>query len=379
MNTLIPTQPSNSVRYWRRRSLWLLPLFILNLTPVWLYFDATHIPFGHLLVIMAAATTFFQMVLLLRTLYVTTTIGRLHRSARNLELIALTGVNAHTFIFALWRGVVRRMWPDYALLAAARLGLALAVAQYLHIGRVNHITFRAWNYISHNGIHNGIQDYAFWNPVWWQFLMAAGVLLIFALVELGLIAALAVGITGTPLKRLPSMLFSLGIIRFSLVVVSLFIIVNTNRIIIQIRTFPDGWCYDVNGDYAPGINRFTNSQCQIMVANHNLMRVLDTATVALSPLMDQGTMLAANLMRPNLSRQYRLDTLDYKPVLFQTDGTTNWGGYLHSRWEISAWRFIGRMGVSVIWCVMIYSVLIAALLRIAQHMAERRGLLSGRE
>lgn len=80
----------------------------------------------------AAVVFVTHLVLTLRTLFVAAQ-AQSWTSKREWELVALTGVSARDLLWARWHSVMRVVWIDHVLFALLRLGLAVGIAQVLHL------------------------------------------------------------------------------------------------------------------------------------------------------------------------------------------------------------------------------------------------------
>lgn len=371
---------------WRAWLLLSLIVMLLTSIPFSLYITDQR---ADLLLMMIQVMIGAHFIVSIRTLLVVnTTFARLRQMTGNMDLLQLPGVDAHTLIFGNWQTIIQKAALPHFLLVLPKLGLALGIAQHLHINwtfpQINlchNYPNNPFCYISHNSI-SGYIDYDLWNPTILQFSLALAVVLLFTYAEVRLLVALGIWINTTPFNRPETRLIFALLLRVSLVGVAL---ISFNQLYILRSNFlisPSYTCYNQAGNYAPYFNTyFTFDQCMEFQHHRNILRGIDTFQVSLFSLSDHAIMLSANMMRPNLSRQYHMDTLnfEFKPILtLLVEDSNNWWGYKDSQWQISAWRFIFRMFASAILGLVLYSVLTYAFLYSAQQLAVRRGFLSSK-
>ncbi|MCU0498885.1 MAG: hypothetical protein MUF87_16150 [Anaerolineae bacterium] len=355
---------------------------MIALVPTVIYIDASAQAW---LFAMIAFTLIAQGIVTLRTLNrAITSYECLRRMTGNLDLLILTGVPSRRVVIGQWIAVIRASIIEYALLIPLRLGLALALAHYFHVSMLGSCftPLTPFCYYSHNGSF----DLILWQPILIQVLLAGGVIVLFSVAELALTSAIGIAITMSPIRSRIGWLIGALLMRLMWPVLAVMIIspwIDDTYYGVRFTRYllTDLVCYNFQGEFAGAEWDAQNANfvtCNTLIAENNRYRIWDTVYVAQFTLADSGLMLAANLLRPNLSHTYRMDQFDfhYSRQVYYTNHRSNtnrmWG-YSYIQFDISAWRFIARMGLSAGIGLALYLLITAILLYSADRLSVRRG------
>jgi hypothetical protein len=293
-----------------------------------------------ILPIMAAAIFLTHLALTLRTLYVAASHPWHGEGAGAWEAFALTGVSARRYIEATWQGIVGRTWGDHALFALLRLGLAVGIAQLLHMlnGLPLSRTYLVspFYYYSHGG--NGMTFLLTMPVTLVDVLMGGVVLLIFSIMEAQFLAALILFIGGGQGRA--AQIGTALLVRAALFLIALGLYLGVNYFNRDLS-----FILTCNGHNRPCLADLYQGDTQVRsdltTDNYALSSHFRELPITFSTLADNGTMVTADLMRPT----YGLFTmLSYR------------------FWAI----FNG---------LLLYHLLTRGLLRLAVRRAVRRGML----
>lgn len=285
---------------WKIRPLWLMPLLLIATIPTWLYIDQTR---DVVLVMMLLVNLGASMLM---TVYTASFVHEIMRRLRflpddgdgNNDLLMLSNIDAKTYVGGIWWTTVRRLWPNYLLLAVPRIGLAYGLAQYLHIVHLNP-----------NPLSEISPAYPLFNPAF-QYASSHD----FSLIRLqpNLDTVIIGGIvlvmlsffeTGfsTALITLATMFTDRSKLRTSLlaIVLRLVIGVGVAQVMLVMRPINQAWfrefaCCGCGSAACSQADPDSRRDTQFRPA----LRALETGQVTLSVLSDGGALLGANIMRP---------------------------------------------------------------------------------
>lgn len=264
----------------------LLCLWVATL-PLQMY--VTHQKRGWMLVMMFVISG-LHLSVWLRTLLLAG--NSITREKIHWDEFVLTGLDARQIILGKWWAIVRYTAASHFFVAILRLGLALAYAQYMHAGFAPlkcpfggaafcHVSW-GYDYLT-NGFSIQYQ-YSELQPQLWKIGLALGVLLVFALLEVALLAALGICtalFSSRHLRALVAILLR-GIL-FIGAVLSIFATEINWRIVNSISE------YDCSTYYYPGQFPFICPEWAL---------ILETTEIGLATLGDNGNFIAAMVMRP---------------------------------------------------------------------------------
>lgn len=192
----------------------------------------------------------------------------------------LTGLSAPQIVLGKWWAVVRYTLWSHVFVAFMRLSLALAYAQYMHKEFSTYtcpLGGKAFCYYSWTGIDNFPADYPNYNKI----LLGLLIILIFALLETGLLASFGIFSTFSTRShrylRLPTAIF-LRISLLVIAIVSIFATEFNNKLFAEpIRNYAN----------------YNNWQ-----ARQDTLFLLETIEIGLSAFGDNGTLISTVIMRP---------------------------------------------------------------------------------
>lgn len=255
-----------------------------------------------ILLILIAVIYFFHLCVSVRTLLLASNaIGR-EKQFENWESLVLTGIDARRLILGKWWAVVKYVWKTHALSALLRLGLAYGVAQRLNsMGGTENCTgiTAPFCYVSHNYPYSPV---LLSNPLIPKVIIAGGLCLIFAMVELtflvalGLFAALLVH-RHNLMRSIVSLCFRATLIVCILSFLKL-PLANGNY---NNDAFHGALLTMLNQVYC--IQNYGADNCKIQpdsssVYHYSFALALEYSKFVITPLADSGTLITADLMRP---------------------------------------------------------------------------------
>ena len=252
------------------------------------------------LLVLVAVVYFFHLSVSVRTLLLASNaIGR-EKQSDNWESLVLTGVDARRLILGKWWAVIKYVWKTHALSALLRVGLAYGVAQRLNAvgsaGNCAGIT-APFCYESHN-----YSPALLWNPLILKVIVAGGVCLIFALVELTFLVSL--GQFAALLAQRHNLMRSIVALCFraALIVLSLsFLKLPLASGNYYSDTFQGALVSMLGQVYC--IQNFGVDYCKTQPASsssyyYDFALTLENSKFVITPLADSGTLITADLMRP---------------------------------------------------------------------------------
>lgn len=286
---------------WKIRPLWLMPLLLVSTIPTWLYIDRTReFVLAMLLLVNLGAA-------MLMTVYTASFVHEIMRRLRFLpddgdginDLLMLSKIDAKTYVQGVWWTTVRRLWPDYLLLAVPRIGLAYGLAQYLHmvlfyiptppftqINTIYPLFNPAFQYISYSDFAAPLQ------PNFDTVVIGGIALVILSFFEAGFATALVtLAAMFTPRSKLRTSLLA--------IVFRLVIVVAVAQAIRVMRPINQAWyieiaCCGCGSAACSEADPASTRDVQFRTA----LRALETGQVTLTILSDGGALLGANIMRP---------------------------------------------------------------------------------
>ncbi len=263
--------------------------------------------------------------------------------ANRWDVLILTGISARKIVWGKWLYVVRQTAFDHVTFALLHIGFALAVAQYMNVvfyGKplisqilLNYRYLGAWN--------------LYLNPSPTVFIIGFCVIVLFGLLECGLVCAIGVA-TAFIWKRQVFGAYLLGVAHYITLLMVVFGI----------------WFYTVAGsgwdsyqkNFCFGNWNWGSASCGIL-SWRTYNRIFDTLQIAFFTPLDQGTLLAANIMRPYDTRITDIEAYDsFGNMTFYTLNYDNRA-------------FVARNLLAALLGAGVYAFLTRAYLRRATHFA----------
>lgn len=246
-----------------------------------------------ILPIMAAVIFLTHLALTLRTLYVAASHPWHGEGAGAWEAFALTGISARRYIEATWQGIVGRTWGDHALFALLRLGLAVGIAQLLHM--LNGLPPLQFSLVRPFYYYSNI-NFALTVPIQWLDVLMGGVLLlIFSVIEARFLAALILFI-GSGRGRAVQIGTAL-LVRAALVLIALSAYLGMNYFNHDLSYFLN--CHSYSRPCLADVYQLgTQARSDLTTYGDALLRHLLELPIIFSTLIDNGVMVTADLMRP---------------------------------------------------------------------------------
>jgi hypothetical protein len=282
--------------------------------------------------IMGVAIFITHLILTLRTLSVVTALRPFGDGAAPFALYTLTNVRAGDWVWGLWQVAFRRTLADHVLFALLRLGLAVGIAQLLHMIMPPGMPYGLGS-LFYGSLPNET------NPSTWSFsprtpsvdlIMAGAVILtVFSLLECGLLCAL--GVLAHALHSNQTRRFMLALLARA-AWLGVLVAAWWGGVMPRLQYLDDVNRNHVDNQYQRYQINLTYSETRVLV--HNSARVFYI-------LMDNATLLTADVMRPT------------------------WG-------MIAVFRNAPQMLLGAL----LYTLLIALILRAAWWGARRRGMLA---
>jgi hypothetical protein len=287
---------------WRLTYLLLFVLaLIAAITPLWLYMDLFQ---SAALLIMAVIIYLAHIIVGMRTLLLASDSIPRERRCGTWDNLILTGVDARQIMWGKWWAVVRHVWKDHALMALPRLGLAFGLAQYLYVMPLD-IPYVVSSYLRCPLIvpfcYASRSGPPTLNPELWTVLIAIGAAVLYSVFEVGLLSAL--GLFSALLAQKWMLIFAVsGRIIITLLAVVLLVLVGNIRLegLIELHcglsaTIDCSWDEQhklIVPSYTP------ENADEFGFASRTLRRIRDTLQVAVSPFIEGGNLMVANIMRP---------------------------------------------------------------------------------
>ena len=284
-----------------------IPLTFLTLVvfiPVYFYIDDSRL---RLLPIMAIILYMPRPILTIRTIFVGIHSIRQDIIQGRWEPLILTGIPARKIVRGKWLSIVTQNLPDQILFSLPAIGLALGISQFFQTSDYcSQVGASWWMTIRYKLIHTWLQSYCYnsdqayfaghLNPSVVVTLIGIILIIVTAFMEAGLNASIGLlaGFSQIGAKGF-GILYGAAIRLWLALIIFLSIAPLGNGLI---YTFLCPNFVLINVDFCPNYaNRFFNYEL-LRVVN----RAYDTFQLAFMSLFDQGTLLAANVMRPNDDR-----------------------------------------------------------------------------
>jgi hypothetical protein len=279
-------------------------LAFVALIPAYFYIDDSRLTW---LPLMATVLFLPRLILALITIFVGIESIRQDIIQGRWEPLILTGVPARKIVWSKWVTVTWKMLPDQILFALPSVGLAIGISQFFYISDYCGQGYPMWPSYRLQVINLLLKPYCYYsnyayfagqlNPSSIAILIGMMLIIITTLFETSLISSIAilVGLSRFAAKGLG--IFYGSMIRIGLLFVILLLIplmqdnlrYNFSCInFIIIRT-------NICEDYGQPVSISYN-------AIRTFNRIYDTGQLAVMSLFDQGTLLAANVMRPHDDR-----------------------------------------------------------------------------
>ncbi len=360
---------------WKFRLLMLLPLLVMASLPLLVYFEPEY---EHSLLLMLLTLIVGQSIISMHTAALAArAMHRLRKMSGNWELLALTNIEGQSLSRYVWLDTLRHTWIDHALLALPRLGMALAFAQHLHISDRSRPPFvfntNAFLYISHSDLMSTSHDLdgIFANPHTSQIIIAFCVLLVYAIAEGALMAALGI-LWGVFTNRYEVTFAGVAVSRISIALAG---IIGVWPTVIFAETLISSYystgirlqlhyCSIAERNSTDDINYPWGKQLQetgvCYEASHELalIRATEGMQVTLLSFYEQGTLVGAGIMRIHV------------PLLPEVRTTIS-----ETQYYLVRLRPIMRHLLSAILAMLIYVVLIGSALRLARVRLVRQGFI----
>jgi len=344
------------------RVLLFIPVALIACIPSVIYIDGFQDNWLNLMLLTAILV---QVALTVRAAAVTSHLIQHDYTSGNWDLLRLTNISAQQFVIGKWQVAFRLVWFDFALFSIIKLGLAVALVHYLHLSWWHNLPAimgtcpQDWpstlskGFCYHgNVIYQrlpGYEAYQF-QPSLNTMLIAGSFTFGFALLESGYFTAMSLWLQvrfkrwGTVLHAGAVCIMRVGMIATAYL--SLFIITE-NR---------GGRNYDIHvPPYAIRWDAITR------------YRAVETFEVAITPLLDNGVLLNANIMRPEAAFRDVAYAVEYLPG----------GGYDAQMGAADTCPFVFRNIVAALLGMGLYALLIRYFLHQAQIVAIRQHGLRG--
>ncbi len=277
---------------WNHMRLLLFALaLVVAVTPLWLYMDMNQTP---TLVVMAVVIYLAHIVVGMRTMLLAINAVAREQRAGTWDTLILTGIDARQIVWGKWWAVVRCVWKDHALMALPRVGLAFGLAQYLNFSVMD---TRIWGTVFTYYSCGGYVACSAINPQGVTTATGALVIMLFGIVEAGLVAAVGLLIallaTQATIAQFPT-----GVAIRAMLVIAAIMIVRVGHI--KLGPLLEFHCSISPSCVIPEDGTLLNetSRDELNIVAYTFERFKETAQIALSPLIDSGTLLTANIMRP---------------------------------------------------------------------------------
>ena len=216
--------------------------------------------------------------------------------AHRWDLLILTGIPARTIVWRKWLWVVRQTAFDHITCGLLHVGLALGVAQYMNVMIYPDPTTPRSMFLSPY-IYEGMWP-AQIQPSLTVFIIGCFVIVLFSLLECGLVAAIGIAAAFVS-RRLSFASYLFGVLHYCTLLVVAYLL----------------WiCVLIGSAQANYYALFCPGGWQTITCNNvtwrDYKRVLNTLQMTIFTPIDQGTLLAANIMRPYDTRTLPNDTID---------------------------------------------------------------------
>ena len=352
---------------WRLTYLWLFVVaLIAAITPLWLYMDLFQ---SAALLIMAVIIYLAHIIVGLRTLLLASdSISRERRSGA-WDTLILTGIDARQIVWGKWWVVVRYVWKDHALMALPSVGLAFGLAQYLYVMPID-VWYVTSNYLRCPLIvpfcYASCYGLPTLNPELWTAFIAIEVVVLYGIFEAGLLSALGL-FNALMVQKLSFICAAIGAsVRTVIIVLAILMLILIGNIglegliVLHCRLSATMDCFWNENEHTITFSRSSPEHPhEFSFANGTLRRIRDTLQVAVSPLIEGGTLMAANIMRPPLI-----------PTPFRDDLV-----FVNGEWIAlypTNLLFVLRNLVAALLELVLYALIIGGILRLAQGAVVRR-------
>ena len=324
------TSTSSAKINWSFIWLRVIPLTLLTLValiPVFYYIDDNGIKF---LPLMAIILYIPRCILALKSIAMGIAAMRQDIIQQRWEVLILTGISAKRIVRRKWINIVAQTLPDQILFSLPAIGLALGISQFFqtssYCGGVGQAP-PTWS-IRYILIHTWLQPYCYvsehayfaghLNPSMSVILIGITLIIVTAFMEAGLNASIGLlagfsKIAGKGIGIIYGTAIHLGLALIILLSIAplgnrlIYNILCPNFVLIDVFFCPNYYGRRPSVTYDPNI----------FYDMHKVInRGYDTIQLATMILFDQGTLLAANVMRPNDDRLLKIYFIPYDaPVL----------------------------------------------------------------
>jgi hypothetical protein len=250
-----------------------------------------------------------HLALTLHTLSVAASVHSQGKGEEAWDVLAVTGISARRWVWQTWQATLQRVWFDHIIFSLLRLGLAVGIAELLHMvpfSPLNRLGLVTFHYTSQELFIGGTLDPL--APELIKIIFAGIMLAGFAIMEAGLLAACDLvvamwNVKGNVMSRigvslLVRALFVCGIIGTGAVVNSL-----RDPMIKEMYCHPGSLCntYVVyNADGYGASSQPNNATIGRFKADFTELSIfVNTTMIGFSALGDNATLLAADMLRPS--------------------------------------------------------------------------------
>jgi hypothetical protein len=254
------------------------------------------------------------------------------KQSQTWESLILTGISARQIIVSKWWSCVRCLSLEYIFVGLLKIGLAYGLAQYFYLADVygcswffgtsmcRSISILKWNPDA------GANTLIIANPPLYGVVAGALVLIVFSLLELGLLVALGIATTMLAKQHQIGGLILTVIVRSLLIFMVLLSWLGFNAMIQPISNAR--WFYIDQSQrccafrYEIGDSWYddaTPEKLHAFLMGRAWQDLLETAQLSIAPLGDTGVLLATDMMRPRSSHLhfiYRVESLAVALILY---------------------------------------------------------------
>lgn len=341
----------------------LVCLTLVALIPTQVYINDNLVDW---LPLMAIVLYLPRPILAIRTIFTGIHAVRQDMLDQRWELLILTGIPAHKIVWGKWMNVVKQTLLDQIVFALPALGLAMGISQFFlstdftcylnpYVPPKNYmIVIDAWllPYCHNSDMYAAFQSYPL-NPSTAVAIIGLVIIVLMAVMESGLNAGIGIlaGFSRIPAKGL-TLVYGVIIRASILLLIGFGLPIGYGwfgyRLVCQTIPYPN-IC-------------MTFSYTAQMATSKGA----ETLQLAVMPLLDQGTLLAGNIMRPNDDRW-----VEYGPYNSNPPVTYVRKSPYDNR------PFVFRNLVAASMCVLLYFLLIRHFLRHARYRAMKYHGASG--
>lgn len=256
-----------------------------------------------ILPLMALVIFITHLALTLRTLSVAASVRSWGEGTEAWDVLAMTGISARQFIWGTHRTVVQRVWFDHVVFSLLRLGLAVGMAQLLHM--INAVALQ--NYYLEPLFYGSNYDPS--KPLTPDLaqLLIGGILLVgFAFLEAYLLVGLYLLVRLWREKDGQARHLGTTLTVRALLVVGVIAIWTALQPIKTLARLE--WFCEV-GSYCSNLAYPSVERSKITADGWLLYYNLDTMRMAFSVLGDNATLLVADLMRPSYGIMFMVNAI----------------------------------------------------------------------